>query len=517
MYKYTATLVFLFLMMRTSWSQQNLLPISSFYKDKLFSPLKAATFSNGSFLPISEGEYDLHSKIADSSRQYYELTAYLVKKHLLEITGDDYYFTVSPTIDVRYGKDQEEFFPSTKFQNTRGFVVEGDFFKNFSFTTSFYENQARFTSYETAYFSSVGEMYPNGPNYSTQNAVISGAARTKPFKTDAFDYAYSVGNVVYRPSNRLQFSGGNNAHFIGAGHRSLLLSDNSINAPYLRANVKISTKISFIFMRARLMNLLRRPLTTSDEAYYEPKAFSTNYLSYKVNEKCMISLFEGVIWSKGDSVTSTRVHPMFYNPIPLLSEAVIADQQKMSTLLGLNIDYILNNHHHLYGQLAMSNFDSENIGMQLGYRGYDFFKTRNLMLQLEYNYVPKNLYQSSNSRLNYSQSNLPLAHTKGNGFQEFILRFNYEYERVYFDMKVISYALNEYQSGSLLPVKKNTNLQYGTLQHDQFEIGYRFNRKLNLAIFGSYLFRRDFSNNAAMTRLFSVGIRTGLDNHYNDF
>jgi hypothetical protein len=53
-----------------SWSQQNLIPISSYYKDKLFSPFKSTSFSNGSFLPVAESQIDLIKNIADSSKQY---------------------------------------------------------------------------------------------------------------------------------------------------------------------------------------------------------------------------------------------------------------------------------------------------------------------------------------------------------------------------------------------------------------------------------------------------------------
>ncbi len=499
------------------WSQQNYLPLGSFYKDKLFAPYNSKAFSSGSFLPISESQFDLNAKIADSSRQYYEFSAYLFKKNLIELKGEDYFLTISPTMDVSVGQDHGEKIPSKKFQNTRGFIVEGDLMKNVSFSTSFYENQARFVDYEKNYYQLVGEMYPNGSNYYSQNAVIPGGGRTKPFKTNGFDYAYAFGSVVYAPSKRIQISGGNNSHFVGSGYRSLLLSDNSIYAPYIQTNIKLTSKWTYVYMRAKLMNLMRRPLTTSDEAYYEPKALSVNYLTYQASDKLAISLFEGMIWSKGDSVTSTHVNPLFYNPVPLVSELVLTNQQKMSALIGLNSEYLFNCKNRVYSQVAISNFDTKNIGFQLGYRGYDFLRSKNLMLQMEYNYVPRGLYASTNRRLDYSHYNLPLAHTKGSGFQEFVLRFNYEYQRFYMDVKIISYHLDGFQNGSLLAVNKYQPKQYGNLQDQQFEVGYRFNRKINLTLFASYMYRNDFSNNTPATKFVNAGIRTGLVNHYNDF
>ena len=501
-----------------TWSQQNLIPISSYYKDKLFSPFKSTSFSNGSFLPVCESEIDLIKNIADSSKQYYQISAFLMKKHLLEIKEKDYYLTISPTFDISRGRDENDSLAPILFQNTRGFYIEGDFFKNFSFSTSFYENQARFTKYETAYYQSVGELYPSGSNYATQNAVIPGGARTKPFKIGGFDYAYAIGNFIYAPTKKIQISAGNNAHFIGAGYRSLLLSDNSINSPYLQTNIKLTPKLSFIYMRSKLTNLLRRPIKTSDEAYYESKGLSVNYLTYKTSEKLNFSLFEGIIWNKGDSISSKNVNPLFYNPIPIISTPLLSNKKNdFSSLLGLNSEYLINYKHRIYNQIAMSNFDFKNMGFQIGYRGYNFENLKNFMLQFEYNYVSKFLYSASNRRLNYSQYNLPLAIARGSGFQEFVIRSNYEYDYFYIDVKVNLYQLEGFQKNSLLAVNKNYPPQHGTIQQEQIEVGFRLNRKMNITVFGTYIYRQESAEESFTTKFFNVGIRTGLINHYNDF
>jgi hypothetical protein len=498
-------------------SQQNLLPISSYYKDKLFSPFNNKSFSNGSFLPACENDIKLIDKIADSAKQYYQITAFLMKKHLIEIKEKDYYLTISPTLDISRGIDKNDSLAPKLYQNTRGFYMEGDIFKNFSFSSSFYENQARFTKYETAYYQSVGEFYPNGTSYTSQNAVIPGGARTKPFKIYGFDYAYAIGNFVYAPSKRIQISGGNNAHFIGSGYRSLLLSDNSINSPYIQTNIKLTPKLSFVYMRSKLTNLLRRPIKTTDEAYYETKGLSINYLTYKHSDKLSFSLFEGVIWNKGDSISSKNVNPLFYNPIPGLSSVFASNKNDFNSLLGLNTEYLIGSKHRIYNQLAMSNFDVKNIGFQLGYRGYNLGNLKNFMLQLEYNYVPRLLYEAENRRLNYSQYNLPLAISRGNGFQEFVIRSNYEYQYFYIDVKVNLYQLEGFQKNSLLAVNKNFIRLHGNVQQEQIEIGFRLNRKMNITVFGTYIYRQESAKDTYVTKFFNLGIRTGLINHYNDF
>ena len=263
-----------------------------------------------------------------------------------------------------------------------------------------------------------------------------------------------------------------------------------------------------------MLNLLRRPFTSSAEAYYEPKAFSTNYLTYKLSNKLIVSLFDGGFWSKGDSITSKKVNGMFYNPVPFINRLVVSDNQ-VFCLSGLNITYAYSNRLRFYGQLVTSDFKS--TGYQIGLRLYNFASLNKALVQLEYNNVPSLLYLANNKRLSYSNGNLPLAHTKGNGFQEFIFRFNYEYLRFYIDLKLVVMGLNDHQNTILNAYSNNKQRISGNLQHQVYEIGYRFNRKINLQLFASYLYRQDQSTSFPNTQFFSVGIRTGLLNHYNDF
>ena len=498
-------------------AQQNTQLLHSYFKDQLFNTARSETYVGSSFLPVLESEYNINYITRDSSKQYYDFTEVLFKKHLLEAKGENYKLTISPIFDLAMGKDLKDTTHSTLFQNTRGLFIEGDLMKNFSFMTSVYENQSRFNQYETSYYSSLGEMYPQGANYITQNAVIPGAGRTTPFKTTGFDYAYAIGNIVYHPIRALAIIAGNSAQFIGDGHRSVLLSDNSVSAPFFRIDYKISNKWEFNYLRTKLFNLMRRPASTTVEAYYETKGYSVNYLTYKPIDRFSVSLFEGIIWSKGDSITSSRVHPLFYNPIPLVS-GLILSKEKVNSLYGLNLSFALKSNHRFYGQFGFSNLSIENAAFQIGYRGYNYFGLKDFMFQLEYNNVAENTYNSAVSRLNYSAYNLPIAHVKGNAFQEILLRTNYSYKRMYLDVKANYYLLNNFSSVSLLPVNKQLPTTDGTILLTQLELGYRFNKLMNFSIFGTWLFRNEQSDFIDLTtNQFTIGLRTGLLNHYNDF
>jgi len=489
-----------------------------FYKDRMYGATKTMeAYSGNAFYPINENTYNLGLKIADTTKQYTTFSNILFQKHLLEFKGENYYLTISPAFDFSYGTDLLDTAQRRLFQNTRGFHIEGDLFKNFSFSTSLYENQSRNPLYQSMYFSGSGEMYVNqlDSSYFTQNAVIPGSGRTKPFKGDAFDYGYAIGNVVYKPFEVLTLSAGNTAHFVGDGYRSMLLSDNSYSAPFYQVNYRFLPKWEFVYLRTRLMNLLRKPASTSVEAYYEAKGYAINYLSFQATNKLNISIFEGTVYSRGDSITSKKVHPLYYNPIPLLSSFLLNDQE-INSIIGLNIGFTVVPSTRIYGQVAYNNF-SKGLGAQLGTRFSEPFKINNLFVQLEVNFADNNLYSSQTSRLNYGHYNLPLAHTKGQGFAEGVLRINYEWKRMYIDAKSVNYVLNNYNDYSLLPINVGASIYHGNVFHNSLELGYRFNRKMNFSVFVNGLLRTQTGAGNTSTCMISAGIKTSLLNHYFDF
>ncbi|MFT5777119.1 MAG: hypothetical protein ACI837_000050 [Crocinitomicaceae bacterium] len=511
-------IVTLLLLTNHSMAQQNWLPLNSFYKDQLLSNKLSEPYNQGSFYPVNEADYNLMPKIIDSTKRYYDATYILYQKHLFEINAKDVYITISAAANISYGKDFGDTTERNLLHNMRGVHVEGDFFKTFSFATTFYENQARFSPYETNYYMSVGEQYPTSDTtYSTQNAVIPGAGRTKPFKDDGFDFAYATGYFVYSPVKTVRIAAGNNPQFIGDGHRSLLLSDNSYSAPYIRLDWNISDHFNFSYLRSRQINLLRRSVSSSAEVYYESKGYSVNYFTYKPTNKSSISLFEGSVWNRGNDTVSHFSHPLYFNPIPVLSGLILKDQDEVASLLGLNMNFQIAKKHRAYGQLAMNDFNTSKIAYQIGYRGYDFFGLNDFTLQLEYNGVPRGVYEVSNRRLNYSHYNLPVAHSKGSGFSELILRTNYEHKHLYAELSSVFYLTKDYVENGHLSVSDLEPGTDNTIFYQSVEVGYRFNRKMNLVTFISWRYRTTTEPMTQTANIIQAGFKTSLTNHYNDF
>jgi hypothetical protein len=110
-----------------------------------------------------------------------------------------------------------------------------------------------------------------------------------------------------------------------------------------------------------------------------------------------------------------------------------------------------------------------------------------------------------------------MAAVKGNGFEELIVRLNHEWNRCYIDEKLVYYSLNKYIPNSLLPITVNSAPINGNIVINQVELGYRFNKKMNLTVFGNWQVRSEKTSDDKLNNLLFVGFRTGILNHYNDF
>lgn len=224
-------LVLLFLIPNWILAQQGLVPTSSYYRDRLFDNQIESSESNklhgnymgSGFLPELESFYNLHDRIRDRSNQYSEFTEKLFKKHMFEVNAQDAKVFISPVGEFSFGKELNDTTGNYLYKNSRGIQIQADLFKNFSFQTSFYENQARFSSFERDFIDANGEYYTTSIGYNQQNGVVPGAARTKPFKTNGYDYAFAVGHYVYSPFKNFSVVAGNNQQFIGSGYRSLYM------------------------------------------------------------------------------------------------------------------------------------------------------------------------------------------------------------------------------------------------------------------------------------------------------
>ena len=493
--------------------QSQLEPIGTYFKDQLYKKNTSA-----SFLPISKNQekWTCMFGVRKNDTLLPSKTKRFRDEHLIKVKGEDFKLEISPLFQFSLGNDFLDSNNQSLYQNSRGLIILGDITPRFSFSTSFYENQARFSSYESSYMSEHGEIYPTVNNqYNVQNAVVPGAARTKPFKNGGFDYGYAIGNFVFRATKNITVMAGNNQQFIGAGYRSLLLSDNSVGSPYVRVDYQFLPRWSFNYLRSRLLNLVRKPNYTTVEGYYQPKGLAVNYISFAATSRLTISLFDGAIWAKGDSIKTSALNPLYYSPVPFLAHLV--SDSTAYAITGLNFNWVINSKTRLYGQAAFAPGQKVETAFQLGCRSYELFGLQTLFMQLEYNQVSSHMYQAPAQFLSYSQYNLPLAHTKGNGFRELIVRINWRWKCFSAEGKSIVYQLIDHQKNSLLPITKYSTPDNNWLALEQVELSYQINKKLNLSVFSNLTYRFNSPSTDQKNLLLNVGIRTSLMNHYNDY
>ena len=463
-------------------------------------------------------------------------------EHFILLKGKSYKVTASPIINFSKGKEFVD--QKNTFTNTRGFIVEGDLAKRISFFSSFAENQSIFPNYIDSHV--------------RYNRVVPGQGYARDFKETGFDYAMSSGYVSYRANKMFALEFGHGKHFIGDGYRSLLLSDNSFNYPYLRIQTTF-WKVQYTNLYSEFQDinyLLNNGLDNYDQMGYAKKYMSAHYLSLNANKKLNISLFEAVIWRMNHAAGSRGFDVNYLNPIVMLRPIEFSVNSPDNVLVGLSAKYKLPFLSFVYGQLVLDEFSfvdlkknngfwANKFGYQLGYKILNSFGIENLILQTEYNLVRPYTYAHHNPQQNYAHYNQPLAHPLGANFSEFLVMANYKYKRWQIDGKLIfakygakvigdakSYGNDLYESTGIFE-EPNGNVYGGrpsdfgiemyqgnltTVNLKNINIAFIVNPKTNLKINLGFTLR-DFKNadGKLYTQFINFGIKSDLFNHYYDF
>ena len=130
----------------------------------------------------------------------------------------------------------------------------------------------------------------------------------------------------------------------------------------------------------------------------------------------------------------------------------------------------------------------------------------------------------TDNKLNYSHSNLPLAHPYVAGFFEGIIKIKYHINRFYLS-NMSNYSKRDYHSENigvdiLSPsvFDFQSNLNFNEVFYNQFECAYRFNNKNNLVFKIGHIFRKS-STFASIpnTNIVYIGLVTDLKNKTRDW
>ncbi len=466
----------------------------------------------------------------------------LFSEHLIVIKGEDYNVTASPIIHFLVGKESATE-PKT-FSNTRGFIIEGDLGKSVSFYSDFVENQSIFPAHLDAKI--------------RKTKVVPGQGYARKFKETGFDYAMASGYIGINTAKYFRMQFGHGKHFLGDGYRSLLLSDNSFNYPFLRIQTSF-WKVQYTNLYAELQDINyfeSNGIDNYDQMGYAKKYMSSHYLSTNINSKLNIGIFESVIWRQNHAPGSKGFDVNYLNPIALFRPLEYAINSPDNALVGINIKYKLPLKSHLYGQLVLDEFSLNEMkknndwygskyGYQIGGKMYDAMGLANLTLQAEYNLVRPYTYSHHNPQQNYAHYNQPIAHPLGANFSETLLIVNYRKDRWFARGQLMlakygdqikgdptSYGNDLYMSTGEFEepsgfVHAGRPSDFGIFMYQgkltninimQLNFGYILNPNTNFKIdFG--LMKRDLvsENDEENTLYYSIGLKTDLFNHYYDF
>ena len=473
-------------------------------------------------IPPTKSFYESYSnpKMLSSNKKLHQR---IFHENIIQINDNDYQILVDPLFHFEWGRDFSA--DLNTYVNTRGVQIKGRIGKNFTFYTSFYENQARFPEYVT--------------NEINNTRVVPGQGKARNFGNGGFDYARSSAYISYTPSKYFNFQFGTSKHFFGDGYRSLLLSDNSFNYPFL--------KITTSFWKLKYVNLftqfqdLKSPY--SSNLGYQKKYAAMHYLSWNVSKKLTIGLFEAIIFQDQDSTGKRGFEINYLNPIIFYRPVEFSVGSPDNAILGLNLKYKISASSFFYGQFILDEFKINEVfggngwwankfGYQLGLKFYNFLKVKNLYTQFEYNRVRPYTYAHWTSLQNYGHYNQPLAHPRGANFWEFITLLRYNRDRLFFNYQFIyskygQNPLNENFGGNIFLSYRTRARDYGneigqgistTLVYNNLEISYLINPSFNFNAYIGFTSRIETTpTNRNTTNFFYLGLRTSINNYYYDY
>lgn len=455
---------------------------------------------------------DKYKFVPDSFRIFKYLTddPFLDKvlyDHLLNVKSREKKYTIKldPILNFEVGRDAQDTLQRKLYVNTRGFIASGTIGKDFYFETMLAENQAVFPNYIESYNRATG--------------IVPGQGRWKTFKERGFDYTFSSGFFSYQLCKNINIQAGHGKQKIGQGYRSLFLSDNSFNYPYVRITQQwLKGRLQYTNIYASFMNLqpASEKVLPNTERIYQKKAASFQHLSLNFTKWLNLGFFQGLIWQVPDKNNVQHFEWQYFNPVIFSNLGFYGLNNKNNLLIGSEINIKITKKISLYGQIMaddLSNKDTlgNGYGYQAGIKYFDAFKIKNLFLQAEYNDVSEAAYRrpsTDTANQSYSHYNQNIAYTPGYG-KEFVGILDYKYRRITFN------ARYNYQYYTYL------NAKFSDVQFVNLKLGYTVNPayNTNISIGLNYRLQDYFgvsvSNNK--TAYVYLSFKTSLFNCYYDF
>jgi len=459
----------------------------------------------------------------------------LFNEHLIQVEKDEYSLYADVLPEITIGKDALGDKRRTSM-NSLGFQVGATVGNKLTFYTNFTTNRAVFPQYLDEYINN--------------NKMVPGQGTSNFGSGNKKDWSNTTASLTYAFSKYFQATAAFDKNFIGDGYRSMLLSDFSSNYTHLKLSGTIGN-VQYTSVWAYMndpTNKLSDPMYATN-SYGDGKKWGVfQYIDYNATNRFSIGFFQAITWANRDAAGTRGFDFTYINPIIFLRPVESNNSTSPDKMfLGLNSKYKLFKNITAYGQFLLGEFSAKEFfggngyahnkwGAQLGVRGYDMLKVKNLNFLLEYNTARPYTYAHFNSGSNYSNNAEPLAHPLGANFREIIGLANYAWKRFDFSAQLnynqkgldladgTNMGGNIFQSYNTIPNQYGNHIAQGTksqVVYADAKVAYVLNPKYNLRFEVGYTQRYQKTHYETPTTnksgIFNIGIRSSFKSMYSDF
>jgi hypothetical protein len=306
--------------------------------------------------------------------------------------------------------------------NTRGVQIRGMIDKKVGFYTFLGENQMRSPLYVR--------------DWVDQYHVVPGEGFWKSYGDRGYDFFTAMGYISFNATKHINFQFGHDRQFIGDGYRSMIMSDFSPPALFLKINTNV-WRLSYTNLFTQIVaDAYGQSGGSVGNTQFPKKYLVAHRLSFNIGNNVNLGIFESVVFGREDSLGNNHFELSYLNPIIFYRSIEQQNGSLDNALLGLDAKWNFLQHFSLYGQLIFDELKQteffnnkgwwgNKFGYQLGLKYIDVFNVSNLDMQLEYNYSRPYTYSHSTIYSNYANYRQAVAHPIGANFKEFIgiLRF----------------------------------------------------------------------------------------------
>jgi hypothetical protein len=446
--------------------------------------------------------------------------------HLIRYKDEQFTAWIDPILSLNGGYSNR---PSgTTYMNSRGVQAGMLVGKTVGIGFAFTENQGTYPQF-------VRDFVQENKN------VLPGQGQVKDFKNGGYDYAFSDAYLRWSPSQVFSTTLGYGQNFLGEGYRSLFLSDNSFNNPFLQLNLNLK-KLHYTVLYNNYQNLNY----TMPGDVHQRKWSTMHYLTIKLGKRWHVGVLDAVMWQAEDSTSQRGFDFAYLNPVPFLRPIEFSRGSPDNMVMGLHAKYRAAKSTYLYTQLMLDDFNfqatrdsgeqhlNNKYAIQFGVKHFGQIGGVQVMARAEYNYARPYMYGHRKPAQSYTHFQQGLAHPLNGNFHEGILQLMANKGRWY--METTNQFAQVGREDQTTPYPDGNDLfggeanvpTYGsyTLQGikntqftNQLAVGWTLNPRWNMAIEASLLYKSvtPESQPGLKTVWFRLGLTTRLRNMYLDF